>query len=153
LAAARAHVAAVLATGKVAMIQPYLDMVESEGETSLMFFGGELRRQPMFSHAVRRAPMLVSEPQLGYGQARQPDEDQLRLARRVLDAEPHGADLLYARVDLLRSDRGEPVLIELELTEPYLFLKYDAAAPGRFADAIVSRLGQARGATSTMATN
>ena len=32
------------------------------------------------------------------------------------------ADLLYARVDLVPGDGGEPVLLELELTEPSLFL-------------------------------
>jgi len=49
-----------------------------------------------------------------------------------------GADLLYARVDLLPAPAG-PLLIELELTEPSLFLSYDAKAADRLAEAIAVR--------------
>jgi hypothetical protein len=37
------------------------------------------------------------------------------------------ARLLYARVDLLPDEAGDPVVIELELTEPSLWL---ASSPG-----------------------
>jgi hypothetical protein len=47
---------------------------------------------------------------------------------------------LYARVDLLAGPDGEPMLIELELTEPSLFLEHGPHAPGAFAAAIASRL-------------
>jgi hypothetical protein len=46
-----------------------------------------------------------------------------------------GRDQLYARVDLLPSPDG-PVVVELELTEPSLFLAHSAGAPDRFAAAI-----------------
>ncbi|MFF5206393.1 RimK family alpha-L-glutamate ligase [Streptosporangium sp. NPDC000396] len=123
---ALAHAAQLVADGQTVMIQPYLEMVEAEGETSLLYFGGR------FSHAIRRNPELAGntampgqenrEPEL-----RDPDPDQLALAERVLARCP---DLLYARVDLVRLPDGSPVLIELELTEPYLFLRYapDGAA-------------------------
>lgn len=45
---------------------------------------------------------------------------------------------LYARVDVVEA-RGGPVLIELELIEPQLFLT--AAAAVRMADALESRRG------------
>ena len=44
-------------------------------------------------------------------------------------------DLLYARVDFVESKKG-PMMIELELTDPMLFLLTDPLAPPRFADAI-----------------
>ncbi|MFJ2030921.1 RimK family alpha-L-glutamate ligase [Streptosporangium sp. NPDC087985] len=133
---AEAHAARLAAEGRTAMIQPYLDMVEAEGETSLLYFGGR------FSHAVRRPPMLAGEvtapdeengrgelrtPELGQHLPRTPEPDQFALAERVLAEFP---ELLYARVDLVRLSDGTPVLIELELTEPYLFLRWapDAAA-------------------------
>ena len=48
---------------------------------------------------------------------------ELAVAERALAAVPGGADrLLYARVDLIPADDGAPVLLELELTEPSLFL-------------------------------
>jgi hypothetical protein len=43
-----------------------------------------------------------------------------------------GHDLLYARVDLLPG----PVLIELEVTEPSLFLRHSEGAAQRFAHAV-----------------
>ncbi|GAA2163538.1 hypothetical protein [Actinomadura napierensis] len=43
---------------------------------------------------------------------------------RMLAAVPGGHDLLYARVDLIPGPDGEPLLIELELTEPALYLEH-----------------------------
>jgi hypothetical protein len=43
---------------------------------------------------------------------------------------------LYARVDLVRDDDGTPVLLELEVTEPALYLATAPGAAERFAAAI-----------------
>ena len=51
-------------------------------------------------------------------------------------------DLLYARVDLVDDGAGGYWLIELELIEPSLYLRKDAAAPARFADAIQRWIGR-----------
>ncbi|MCW2878940.1 MAG: hypothetical protein JWQ95_3040 [Sphaerisporangium sp.] len=133
VAEAELHAKKIVAGGKVAMVQPYLDMVETEGETSLIYFGGE------FSHALRRNAMLADGTQdpraHQYGaDLRDPAPDQLELAGRVLDAIDEG--ILYARVDLVRLPDGTPVLIELELTEPYLYLSYVPGAPDRFTTAL-----------------
>nr|BFE87672.1 hypothetical protein GCM10020093_102730 [Planobispora longispora] len=58
---------------------------------------------------------------------RTPEPDQVALAERVLAEFP---GVLYARVDMVRLPDGSPALIEIELAEPYLFLRYapDAAA-------------------------
>ncbi|GAA5021937.1 hypothetical protein [Kitasatospora paranensis] len=133
-AVAAAHAAALGAAGRTAMVQPYLPMVESEGETSLLFIGGE------FSHAIRRGPMLAGAGGGFTDTARQPDADQLAAAEQVLAAVPERADLLYARVDLVRAPDGAPLLIELELAEPRLFLSHHPDAAGRLADALRSRL-------------
>ncbi|SDQ99717.1 ATP-grasp domain-containing protein [Thermostaphylospora chromogena] len=130
------HAAALLAEGRTPMVQPYLSMVEGEGETSLIYFG---RR---FSHAVRRTPMLVpgaTEADNARFVRREPAPDQLRLAEKVLAEVP--GELLYARVDLVRLADGTPVLIELELTEPYLYLSSSPGAASRFADALAEALG------------
>ncbi|GJF31201.1 ATP-grasp domain-containing protein [Kitasatospora sp. NE20-6] len=132
--AAAAHAAALTAAGRTAMVQPYLRAVDGEGETSLVFIGGG------FSHAVRRGPMLSGPEGRFADELREPDADQLAMAEQVLAAVPERADLLYARVDLVRDEDGAPVLIELELTEPRLFLQYDDAAPARLASAVRARL-------------
>ncbi|MFD9129497.1 RimK family alpha-L-glutamate ligase [Kitasatospora sp. NPDC059571] len=136
-AAAVAHAAALAAAGRTAMVQPYLSMVEGEGETSLLFLGGE------FSHAVRRGPMLAGADGGFADETRQPDADQLAVAEQVLAALPERADLLYARVDLVRGTDGAPLLIELELTEPRLFLHHHPDAADRLAAALRSRIDRA----------
>jgi hypothetical protein len=47
---------------------------------------------------------------------------------------------LYARVDVLRSDAGEPAVLELELIEPSLFLDFAAGSAEALAAAVVRRL-------------
>ena len=71
---------------------------------------------------------------------RTPSEQERALAERVVAAIP-GDVPLYARVDLIPDAQGSPVLLELELTEPSLFLLHSEGAADRLAAAIASRLG------------
>jgi hypothetical protein len=138
-ALARAHADRLLAAGRTVMVQPYLSAVDGYGETALLYFDGR------FSHAIRKGPMLDG-PDLGVAglykvediSARVPTAAELEVARLVLAAAP--ADLLYARVDLIPGPDGAPVLVELELTEPSVFLGYADGAAQRFAEAIAARL-------------
>ena len=60
----------------------------------------------------------------------------------MLDALPWAREtLLYARVDLVRGDEGSPVLLELELAEPSLFLGLGSDAALRLAKGIARRIG------------
>jgi len=138
--AAVAHARRLLDQGRHVLVQPYLRAVDQDGETALLFFGGE------FSHAIRKAPLLKR----GEGptralfkeehiQARQPSDAELAVARRVLAALPFDT-LPYARVDLLPSEDG-PQLLELELTEPSVFLPFGEGAAARFAAVLAARLG------------
>jgi hypothetical protein len=124
------------------MVQPYLSSVDASGETALLYFGGR------YSHAIRKGPLLVPGADPGqqlyaneHISSRQPEPDELAAGERILDALPFPrSELLYARVDLIRGQGGEPQLIELELTEPSLFLSYGEGAAGRLADEVVARL-------------
>jgi len=145
LAAAQAHVTRLTAAGRTAMIQPYLTAVDTAGETSVLCLPdatGELT----YSHAIRKGPLLTgSGERTGeYDEeitARVPTEAELEIARRVLTMVPGGAKrLLYARVDVVPGPTGEPLLLELELTEPGLFLRFAEGAADRLADAIIARL-------------
>jgi len=144
---AAAHVGRLSAAGRVTMVQPYLADVDTAGETALMFFAGPDGLG--FSHAIRKGPMLTG-PDYGVEglyraekiTARTPSDAERAVAERVLAAVPGGADrLLYARVDLIPGPDGSPVLVELELTEPSLFLGYAEGAAERLARAIALRLG------------
>jgi len=142
------HAKNLLGVGRWVMIQRYLAQVDTVGETALVFVEGE------FSHAVRKDPLLSGPYREGDLQGvlyreetmtpREPSEAEMAVARRVVDALPEvlGLDgpLLYARVDLIPDDEGEPVLLELELTEPSLFFAQAPGALDRFADAVVARI-------------
>ena len=139
---AAAHVERLHAAGRDVMIQPYLSGVDQKGESALLYLGGE------YSHAIRKGPMLTAVD-AGAHVLYRPEEitprqataAELAVAEQVLAAVPDGPErLLYARVDLVPGADGSPVLLELELTEPSLYLAYGSAAPERFADAIVSWL-------------
>jgi glutathione synthase/RimK-type ligase-like ATP-grasp enzyme len=115
-----------------AMIQPYLPAVQEEGEVSLIYFGGA------FSHAVRKRPKSGDfrvQPEYGARiSAHSPSSDERAAAQAALDAVEE--DLLYARVDLVRDREGRPVLMELELVEPDLYLGFDPGAEERFGGAV-----------------
>lgn len=136
------HVRRLLERGETVMIQPYLDAVESAGETAMLFAGGR------FSHAIRKEALLhgpdVAVRALFRPEAispRVPAAAELEAAERVLAAvRAHVPDPLYARVDVLPGADGRPVLLELELAEPSLFLRHDTGAPARFAAAIGTHL-------------
>ncbi|MFU8852897.1 ATP-grasp domain-containing protein [Micromonospora sp. SL1-18] len=145
---AGAHVRRLTAAGRVAMVQPYLSAVDTSGETALLFLAGP--DGLTFSHAIRKGPMLTG-PDLGVAELYKKEQidprtalpDQLAVAERTVAAVPGGPDrLLYARVDLIPGPDGAPVLVELELTEPSLFIGYADAAPDRLAAAITTHLAR-----------
>jgi hypothetical protein len=141
--AAANHIGRLLDAGRSAMLQPYLDAVDTRGETALVYFDGEL------SHAIRKAALLApNEAGADHAQipdaitAREPDADELRLGSEILATlrARAGGALAYARVDLIRDATGQPRLLELELTEPSLFLPHAAGAADRLAAVLAGRL-------------
>lgn len=138
--AARAHLRSLRSAGRTVMAQPYLSAVDTAGETALVFREGE------FSHACRKGQILRpgagvegpvrQDPARGKITPTAPTGAELDVARRALAAVPGAPDLLYARVDLIPGPDGAPLLIELELTEPNLFLEETPEATKGFAEAI-----------------
>ena len=84
-AAAATHLAELHAAGKTAMIQPYIDGVDTQGETAMMYLGGQ------FSHAANKAAILsrdmswstgiYADEKVGPAEA---SSEQRRLADNVL---------------------------------------------------------------------
>jgi glutathione synthase/RimK-type ligase-like ATP-grasp enzyme len=132
--AARALVQRIHADGETAMIQPYLADVD---ETALVYLDGAC------SHAVRRRvplpagrerSVLYLDEELGRTQPTEEDREAADAALARIPGEP-----LYARVDLL----GGAVL-ELELTEPSLYLELGEGSADRLSRAISERLTSVR---------
>ena len=140
---ARDHAAGLQAAGQVVMVQPYIQTVDSYGEAGLVMLRGE------YSHAITKGAMLGGPREAVAGlyksetiERRQASSAELELAGAVLDVLPWPAStLLYARVDMLRDHEGRPILIELELTEPSLFVTHAPGAAQRFAAAVMAHLG------------
>lgn len=119
-----------------AMIQPYLQAIETEGERSLFWFGGA------YSHAVRKVPAdgnwlantagarFVADP---------PPPAAMEAAEAARVRAPQ--DLLYVRIDLVLGDDGKWRVIEIEAIEPYLFLDFAPEGADVFVGAIARVLG------------
>lgn len=137
-----AHVARLHAQGRVAVVQPYVADVDQAGETALVFLADR------FSHAIRKGPLLDGSRATVGGlfseediRSRVPSAAERAVAERTLDALPHDRrSLLYARVDLLPDAERGPVVLEVELVEPSLFLATADGAAERFAAAIAEDL-------------
>lgn len=135
------------------LVQPFVPAIAVEGEWSLLFFDGDL------SHAVLKRPapgdFRVQERHGGSTSVPKVPARVRGRARSVLAAAAHvfaagetsGSPLTYARVDMVVVD-GNPLLMELELIEPALFLEHAPVRNGRplaterLAGAIARQLGR-----------
>jgi glutathione synthase/RimK-type ligase-like ATP-grasp enzyme len=116
--------------GLTAMVQPYLANIDVSGERALQFFGGR------FLHACRKGAVLAPGTAYDDDKVAHPDLEpwtptpaELSVAERALAAVPEAPELLYARVDLVDGEDGEPRVMELELVEPNLFLYLHPGSP------------------------
>ncbi|MEP7350647.1 MAG: hypothetical protein ABI668_11960 [Sphingorhabdus sp.] len=125
--------------GQRMMIQPFLPSIATEGEYSLFYFGGE------FSHSIIKRPAAgdfrVQDQFGGYEEAVEAPAAANALADAALAATANitgTGTLAYSRVDMLRDGNGQFRLMELELIEPSLFLRFAPDGGAAFAKALLS---------------
>jgi glutathione synthase/RimK-type ligase-like ATP-grasp enzyme len=111
------------------IVQQYVPEIVN-GEVSLLYFGGE------FSHAVikkAKAGDFRSHPIWGASVEKHiPSVEELRVGEAVLNVmEPTE----YARIDMVNTSKG-PLIIEVELIEPFLFFDMFPETADVFADHI-----------------
>jgi hypothetical protein len=139
------------ASGRTAMVQPYLGSIDDAGETAIVFVDG------CPSHGLRKRAVLTGEgiaptrdDHIGAAEAMYDPQlvtaavardDELGVAGAIVDAlaRRFARPPLYARIDLARGSDGSPVLLELEAVEPSLYLGLAPGATERLADAIIAR--------------
>jgi hypothetical protein len=139
------------ASGRTAMVQPYLESVDVDGEAAIVFVDGRL------SHGLRKRAVLKREgvaptrdDRIGAAEAMYdpnlvstatPRDDELGAAAEIVDyiARRFEGPPLFARVDLARDAGGAPVVLELEAVEPSLYLGLVEGAAEHLADAILAR--------------
>ena len=123
------------------VVQPLVESVRDEGETSVFVLDGEVVSQ---ARKVPAAGEIRVHEEYGGATVAVPLTDEAAdLARRTVIAAERllGESLDYARVDQMRLDDGRLVVSELEVTEPGLYLE---ALPGNadaFAGLVAARLG------------
>ena len=136
---AQQHISELLSAQRSVMLQPYMADVDVESETGLVFIDGK------FSHAFAKGALLAQEKNMSGGLyaeeeigVRQPTAEQLLIGERAVKwLTSRFGKLLYARVDLLPTAQG-PVIIEIELTEPSLYLLLHPEAATELANALIS---------------
>jgi glutathione synthase/RimK-type ligase-like ATP-grasp enzyme len=143
------HLARMHDEGLTAMVQPYMKGIDVRGERALQFVGGRLL------HASRKRAVLapgtafdadkVAHPGL---EPWAPTPAELAVAERALAAVPDAPELLYARVDLVDGEDGEPRVMELELVEPNLFLFLHPDSVPAVRDAILAAAAGQAGTSS-----
>lgn len=121
---ALAHIAALHAAGKVALVQPHLGSVATEGEWPMVFFDG------VFSHCANKHVDLPRARTLGglfapeSTRAHRAKAAQIDVARAAVEVvRSRLGTPTYARIDLVRNDAGQFCVMEVELVEPSLFLR------------------------------
>lgn len=136
-------------SGRVVLMQTYLDGVDRDGERAVVFLGGEISHV-LHKRPVLREPGVAPLSQAAHGPAAvmlepdlvtlaSADANQLRLARDVHDEiSARFGRPLFVRVDMVPGPDGMPVVIELEAIEPCLYLDLAPGAAARFAAAIAS---------------
>ena len=142
--AARGQLDHILASGGVAMVQPYSPTIDSVGETGLVYLGGQ------FSHAFGKNAVFGGTEQVHNGV-----HVQEIITARVATAVEHslgdavikflvnkfGTAPLYARIDMVTNIDGVPEIMEVELTEPSLYLHLGDDSPARAAMVLATAAG------------
>jgi hypothetical protein len=116
-----------LVTDRDAMVQRWMPSVETYGERSLVWIDGAI------THAIRKTPRFSRGSEQVSGEV-EIAADERAFAERALA--PFAAELLYARVDMVRDAEGTLRIMELELIEPSLFLLQSQRALERLVAAI-----------------
>ncbi|NQY14059.1 MAG: hypothetical protein HRT81_09400 [Henriciella sp.] len=118
------------------MVQPFLSMIQDEGEYSFIFIDGA------FCHALLKTAKAGDyRIQSTYGGKETPitpSDTDLADAQAVLATLEETP--LYARVDMLRGADSRLLLMELELIEPYLYPLEGPELGPMMADAVAGRL-------------
>lgn len=137
------HISKLLGKGCHVILQPYIDSIDRDGETDLIYFDN------VYSHAIRKSAMLMQDgtvnvPTLEFRKSRSADDEEQVVALAALNAAAAHLGLekplLYGRVDLIRDVDGKPMVMEMEICEPSLNLPFGEGSALRFAQALKGRL-------------
>ena len=118
------------------MLQEFQPTIMTEGEISIMIIGGQ------YTHAIlkkaKHGDFRVQDDFGGTVHPYTPSPREIEMALQIVEACPFKP--VYARVDLMWDDDGQPLLGELELIEPELWFREKPEAADLLADVVVDIL-------------
>ncbi len=121
-----------IASEKDLLLQEFKPEIETEGETSLIFFNKK------FSHAINKKPKSGDfRIQVQFGgvyTSLSPSANLIQQAQKIVDTFPN--NLLYARVDGIIIN-NHIQLMEVECIEPDLYFNYSEGSLQRFVNSIL----------------
>ena len=133
---AQVHLDNLLGHGDV-LVQQFVPTISHEGEWSVVLVDGRVE------HALRKRPATgdyrVQEEWGGTAERAEPTAGLADLATRVCEILP--ASSLYARIDIV-SIAGQWHIMEVEVTEPYLWLELAPDTTRMLAAAIGARVSR-----------
>jgi glutathione synthase/RimK-type ligase-like ATP-grasp enzyme len=124
------------------VVQPLLESVHHDGETSVFVIGG--RPVSQVDKLPSATDIRVHEHFGGTSRPVELGDEQARLAVDAVAAvvDLLGVEVAYGRVDMMRHD-GRLVVSEIELTEPGLYLDHVPLNALPFADVVAARAAPA----------
>lgn len=139
------HAVDILESGRAALVQRYLQSVDSRGEISLVYFNG------LLTYAVAKDPQLQNRTDLKLAPRDRASIHPVTTDERFLGEDVrhalHGAIadltgrdhlLLYCRIDIIRTEAGFKVL-EVNLMDVTLYISAHPKALESFANAVQVR--------------
>lgn len=137
------HIRRLHADGQTVMVQPYQATIDAEGETALIYLSGN------YSHAIHKAALLRADAgvterlwQQQVISTSEPRPDQHRLAQTVMGAVARRVGpTTYARIDVVDGPGKTPLVLEVEVVEPSLFLNLFPYAARQLASRLRSLCG------------
>ncbi|WP_440880580.1 ATP-grasp domain-containing protein [Tenacibaculum sp. C7A-26P2] len=118
------------------LVQEFQPTIMSRGEASLMVFNGK------YTHAILKkakpGDFRVQDDFGGTVHSYEPSKDEIKLAEKVFTScNPLPA---YGRVDIVWNDKGAPMLSELEIIEPELWVRNNPSSANNLVDGIMQYL-------------
>jgi hypothetical protein len=115
------------------LVQPFLSSTRTVGEKSIAWIDGAI------THAWIKRPRFAGEDERVEPTTAITPADRELVARAIAGIPIDG--VFYARVDVMYSDEGHPLLSELELIEPSLHFRFSQQSLDRFAAGLIEQIG------------
>ncbi len=140
--AAADHVRMLQRGGQTVMVQEYHSAVDEDGEVDVVFIDGRFSHAVLKKAALRTGDGVLPRPweRMAQPSLTSPTAEQLGVATETMRfvSDRFARPPTYGRVDLIPGPHRRPVVLELELIDPYLSLDMSPSAARELAWALIA---------------